>query len=93
MNRGNRADFLFDEANTVGPYEVRQDGEVQRLFVVNLLDARESDLKPRPDFRIGDENVVAGETGRRSHELWKVLTAVAFVLLLLEWFLYTRRIA
>ena len=91
LNRGKRADFLFDHADRVGVYEVRADGETQRSFAVNLLDSTESDLQPRSEFKIGAERVAAGETGRTSHSLWKWLAGCAFVLLLLEWIIYNRR--
>jgi hypothetical protein len=89
--RGTRADFLFDRADHVGVYEVRGDGQAQRSFAVNLLDARESNLEPRAELKIGAEKVVAGQTGRSVHDLWKWLAAAAFVLLLVEWTIYNRR--
>jgi hypothetical protein len=92
LYRGSRPDFTFDRADRVGVYEVRQEGELQRRFAVNLLDARESDLAPRSEFKVGAERVVAGETGRQTRHLWKILAAVAFVLLLVEWTIYYRRV-
>lgn len=92
LNRGARADFLFDRIDRVGVYEVRRDGELQRQFAVNLLDPRESDLEPRAEFQVGAEKVAADATGRQARDLWKVLAVVAFVLLLAEWYVYTRRV-
>ncbi len=91
LSRGTRADFLFDRADRVGVYDVKSEDQAQRSFAVNLLDARESNLEPRAEFKIGAERVMAGATGRAVHELWKWLAVGAFVLLLAEWVLYNRR--
>jgi hypothetical protein len=92
LNRGLRADFLFDKVDQVGVYEVRQEGALQRRFAVNLLDAGESNLEPRAELKIGSRSVKAGETGRETLNLWKVLAVIAFVLLLVEWTIYNRRV-
>ena len=62
MQRGNRAVFLYDKTERVGVYQVQWNGATQQRFAVNLLDARESNLEPRPAFRVGDSTVVAGTT-------------------------------
>ena len=84
---------------------VRQgDASVQR-FAVNLFDRAESDVGVRPsqdpesqtlrpaDIRIGDADIAAvtDRTPAR-HELWKVLLAGALFVLVLEWYIYNRRV-
>ena len=53
----------------------------------------ESDLSPRAEFNVGAERVAAGETGRRPRDLWKFLAVGAFLLLLVEWYVYNRKTA
>jgi hypothetical protein len=93
LTRGGRADFLFDRLDQVGVYEVRHDGELLRQFAVNLLEARESNLEPRREFQVGSQQVEADTTTLQPRDLWKLLAVLAFVLLLVEWYVYTRRIS
>jgi hypothetical protein len=96
--------FLFHDTNVLGIYEVRQGDMVLERFAVNLFDHRESDIRVKPsqdpesearaaDIRIGhiDVAAVAGSTPARK-ELWKLLLVVALVLLLVEWYIYNRRV-
>jgi hypothetical protein len=59
---------------------------------VNLLDANESNIEPRTDIKIGSDEVAAGEERRQPRELWKWLALAALGLLLVEWYVYNRRI-
>src|SRR5262249_53987985 len=55
LSRTLRADFVYGPLPRIGIYHVKWDGQLQRSFAVNLLDANESDLAPRPSIDIGDE--------------------------------------
>jgi hypothetical protein len=60
---------------------------------VNLLDANESDLAPAtaPPGGVGES--LAASAGKSRLELWWWLVACGAVpLLLIEWFVYTRRV-
>jgi hypothetical protein len=92
LSRGSRPDFPFDKAERVGIYAVRWQGRTQRHFAVNLLDARESDLEPRRAFRVGAEDIRAGQTRKQPRDLWKWVALAALGLLLLEWYVYNRRV-
>ncbi len=92
LNRGLRADFPYGPLPRVGIYQVQWDGRVQRRFAVNLLDSSESDLVPRPAIDIGDAQVAAGEVAGRPRDIWKWIALAALVLLLLEWYVYNRRV-
>jgi hypothetical protein len=92
LNRSLRADFPYGPMPRVGIYRVKWDGQVQRSFAVNLLDSRESDLSPRPSIDIGDESIKAGETRSAPRDVWKWVALVALLLLLLEWYIYNRRV-
>jgi hypothetical protein len=87
-----RTEFAFVRTDRLGVYEARWEGG-RRSFAVNLLDPDESDLQPRETLTIGETQVVAGEPARAPfRELWKWIAAAALMLLLVEWFIYNRRI-
>jgi hypothetical protein len=74
-------------------------------FAVNLFDRQESDVRLRPsqdaegntlrpdDIRIGNVDVAAsvGRTPMRK-EAWKIVLACALLVLVIEWYVYNRRI-
>ena len=84
--------FTYEQTERLGIYQVQWSGATQQRFAVNLLDAGESNLEPRPAFRVGDVRVVAGQTPRQPRDLWKYVALAAFALLLVEWYFYNRRI-
>jgi hypothetical protein len=92
LRRGHRADFNYGKTKYVGVYEVTWAGGGQRLFAVNLLDPDESNIEPRPEFQVGSTKVTAGEATMQARETWKWVAVAALALLLLEWFVYNRRI-
>jgi hypothetical protein len=92
LNRGSRADFTFGATDRVGVYRVAWGGEWQRSFAVNLLDAEESNIEPRTAIHIGAEKVVSDQQRRQPRELWKWFVLLALGLLLVEWYIYNRRV-
>jgi hypothetical protein len=92
VSRSLRVDFVHGPLPRVGVYHVSWDGQVQTAFAVNLLDSAESDLTPRPSIDIGDERIVAGETRSTPRDVWKWIALAALLLLLLEWYIYNRRV-
>jgi len=93
IKRGRQDAFYFAETDLVGSYEVRDgDGVVQR-FAVNLFDERESEIDPRPEFRAGGQDVQRTETASVARkEGWKLLLLLALAVLLIEWYIYNRRV-
>lgn len=85
----------FSQTSRVGLYEVHTSGVPVTLFAVNLLDAAESDVRLRADggVQIGAETVTS-ETGWQSarREGWRYLAFVALGVLVVEWYLYNRRL-
>jgi hypothetical protein len=59
---------------------------------VNLLDAEESNIEPRSTIQIGAESLVAGRETHQPREMWKWFALAALLLLLLEWYIYNKRI-
>jgi hypothetical protein len=92
LGRGSRADFSYGDTQHVGVYRVAWDGEGQRSFAVNLLDAEESNIEPRPAIHIGAEQVVGDQERRQPRELWKWFVLLGLGLLLAEWYIYNRRV-
>jgi hypothetical protein len=68
------------------------DRKWQRSFAVNLLDTDESAIEPRPSIQIGAKEIKAGQETRQPRDLWKWLIVAALGMLLLEWYVYNRRI-
>jgi hypothetical protein len=97
--------FQFQDTDRLGVYEVRRGAQVVDRFAVNLFDRQESDVRVRPsqtdngatikpaDIRIGNIDVAAtvGETPSRT-EAWKVVLTCALFVLVLEWYIYNRRV-
>lgn len=97
--------FAFHETDQPGIYVVYAQGRPVRRFAVNLLDREESDvaLRERQDrdedlavvesLSIGYVDVEAERSRAPARrELWKWLLLAALVVLLVEWYIYNRRI-
>ena len=91
LQRGTRPDFSYGKTEQVGVYRVKWNGG-ERFFSVNLLDADESNIEPRSEFDVGGTRVTAGEAPSQPRDTWKWVALVALGLLLLEWWVYNRRI-
>jgi hypothetical protein len=78
-----------------GVYEVRSGGKITRQFAVNLFNPTESDIRPdtSPAIKIGDVTIAGDTTWEASRlEIWKYLVATGLVVMLLEWYIYIRRV-
>ncbi len=93
LERGNRPDFVYSGTERVGVYGVERDDGGKRSFAVNLLDANESNIEPRDEIRIGTERITAGQDLAQPRDLWKWLLVLAVLLLMLEWYIYNKRVA
>jgi hypothetical protein len=97
--------FQFHDTNRLGVYDVKRRDQVIERFAVNLFDRQESDVRVRPsqdesgatlaaaDIRIGNVDVEAtvGRTPSRT-EAWKIVLTCALVVLVIEWWVYNRRV-
>ena len=86
-------DFVLPALNKVGMYKTDPPVPQFEQIAVNLLDANESNLLPAdaPPGNVG--TAVAAGTGKSRLELWWWLVACGAVpLLLIEWWVYTRRV-
>jgi hypothetical protein len=86
-------DFVLPALNKVGLYKTEPPVPQFEQIAVNLLDANESNLLPAnaPPGNVGV--AMASGTGKSRLELWWWLVACGAVpLLLIEWWVYTRRV-
>jgi hypothetical protein len=85
----------FTGANELGVYTASSGGKTFQQFAVNLFDPNESDIRPDPaqKLKIGYVEVEgsSGWEGAR-RELWKTLLLLGLVVLLVEWYIYNRRV-
>jgi hypothetical protein len=89
-------DILFTESEQLGLYQVAlRDSSGDRAagsFAVNLFSPEESAIQPADTIQIGQTTVVTaeeeGDVGQR--ELWPWLAALAFIILMLEWWVHHR---
>ncbi len=85
------AGVIFAQTNRLGLYTVRSNQGVLGRFAVNLFDPRESAIAPADTIRIGRADVAAASRQAQGEfEIWPWLAAAAFLLLLLEWWVYQR---
>ncbi len=84
-------EFVFGETHRQGAYRLRI-GTNELVFCVNLLDAAESDNRPRDELRLGQfERVTATTLQRANLEVWRSILALGLFVLLTEWWYYHRR--
>ena len=91
LERGTRAAFSFGGTSELGVYEVTWDDE-NRKFAVNLFDTNESQIEPRPAVKIGEVQIEAGPSRKQPRELWRWVVLAVLAFLLLEWWVYNRRV-
>lgn len=79
---------------TPGPRDAKLGDRAVRPFAANLLDAAESDLAAAETISLATAKVEAesGEKSRVMRQLWPWLLLAAFVIVLLEWFVYNRKV-
>ncbi len=86
-------EIVFGNTGRQGVYHLRV-GTNNVAFCVNVLDAAESNTKPREELQFGKFNHV-GATGlqQASVEMWRWIAAAALAVLSFEWWYYHRRTA
>jgi hypothetical protein len=84
-------EFAFGDTFKQGTYRVRL-GTNDTVFCVDLLDAAESNIKPRDELQLGKYTKVTATTMQRANmELWRTIAALGLLVLLGEWWYYHRR--
>jgi hypothetical protein len=80
---------IFAETEQLGLYRVEMDGDPVGQFAVNLFNPAESTLTRQEIITVGRAEIAPGEEqelGQR--EFWPWLAAIAFCVLLIEWWVY-----
>jgi len=86
-------EVVFGETEKAGIYRLAI-GTNQIVFAANLLDAAESDTRPREELDFGKFGSVTATTLRRANlELWRWIAAAGLIVLLFEWWYYHKRTA
>ena len=87
----NASEFVFGDTFKQGVYRVRI-GTNDTVFCVNLLDAAESNIKPRDELQLGKYTKVQATSMQRANmEVWRSFAGLALLVLLGEWWFYHRR--
>lgn len=84
----------FSDTEELGIYEVQASGKPVDQFSVNLFDPAESDISVRQQIELGHVAVEGRQSNWKSArtEFWKYILLAGFVLLLIEWWIYHRRV-
>jgi hypothetical protein len=90
VERSSEAGEFSYIADQVGVYRARWTGGDQP-FAVNLLDADESDIRPREVIELGDQRLDSVKGPPATVDTWKWAVLIAIALLVVEWALYHRR--
>jgi hypothetical protein len=92
LGRSSNGSYEFLDTQRLGVYKAAI-GDLVRRFAVNLFDESESRIAPVAKIEIG---AVAAEDSSQlvasRRELWRPIALAAFVILLLEWYIYNRRV-
>lgn len=87
--------FVFSQTDKLGVYRVRDSQGNHRLsFAVSISDRRESDIRVRKEAIVGGSEINS-ETGTavpRASQWWRYLLMGALAVLVVEWFVYNKRI-
>ena len=82
---------FFAQTDEIGFYRAKT-GDEERLFAVNLLSPAESNIAPKGELVLRDQEV-RGDTQvlKSNREVWAWFALAALAVLLLEWLIYCRR--
>lgn len=95
VSRNRQNLYEFTDTQQLGVYQVWSDDQLIQLFAVNLFDRDESDNRTRPEekVRLGLTELAVGTSWQPARrELWKWLALLGLVVLLVEWYIYNRRV-
>lgn len=87
----------FSQTVNVGFYKIEYTdelggGDIGKFVGVNLLSAAESNIAPNDTIKIAGEEIKGiNEIQPENRELWKTLTLLALLILIIEWIIYCKR--
>jgi len=78
-------EFVFGDTYRQGVYRLHL-GTNETAFCVDLLDAAESNIKPRDALQLGQYTRIEATTLQRTNmELWRTIAGLGLAVLLIEW--------
>ena len=81
----------FGKTAIPGPYLLTMENRDPVWTAANVLDRRESSIKPRESFEWRGAPITGEDTVRQTpREIWKYLVIIALCLLMAEWYVYHR---
>jgi len=95
MKGGPAGKVDFTNTDELGVYQVQDGDNTLRRFAVNLCNSAESNIRPdaKPAIQIGYVEVPGRRTWESARrEAWKWLLLAGLGVLLLEWYIYNRRV-
>ncbi len=106
VSRSPQGTFIYYNADKAGVYLARWEPGGRLPFAVNLFDFRESDLAPRGlvpqgvpasqeeayKIKIGYSPVTGTQQPRVQKDMWWIFAVLVLGVLLLEWYVYNRRV-
>lgn len=90
-----RAQGIYGRTDAVGLYKFAFDDSenTTATYAVNLLDRNESLIAPNERFRVGADVIQREDSVERSNQpLWPYAVMAAIAVLLVEWWIYNRRV-
>ncbi len=87
--------YTFTGTTELGVYDVLCGGQAVQRFAVNLFDRSESNIPTSQNIKIGRGSPIKGEASGSDitrRELWKWLLLFGLTVLLVEWYIYHRRV-
>jgi hypothetical protein len=84
----------FPRTDRVGLYALKVPDQPARLFAVNLLDSKESDIEPVREIVLSGQPIQAQDrpVTRSNIPLWPLLVGMALLLAFLEWLVYNSKV-
>lgn len=81
-------------AGSAGPTDSQRDGRNERFFAANLLDSRESDAASAETLELASRPVAAQDAleTKGTRKLWPWFLLGALAVVMLEWFVYNRKV-
>ena len=83
----------YSDTFVCGPYSFQVYADKAETYAVNLLDARESNTEPAESVLWGARQAVARARAlKENREIWPWFLLAALAVLMLEWYVYNRRV-
>lgn len=92
LETGDRLEARFGGTDDVGLYKVKGAAPQNDAFVVNLLDERESNIRPVDQLIVGGEAAIISNAQQRTNlPVWPFILMAGLAMLMVEWYVYNRR--